>query len=161
MRPFSPRPLSPRPAGSGGSLAEARLRLAYGSWLRRHRRMREARIALTEAHDTFTSLGAEGFAYRATRELHAAGAERPTPRRDGLPWLTSQELQIAQLAAHGLSSRQIGERLFPVPPHGGLAPVPPVPEARHHHAGPARRRAQGRGAGQPRFPCRSAGRRPS
>jgi DNA-binding NarL/FixJ family response regulator len=53
-----------------------------------------------------------GFAYRATRELHAAGAARQAPRRDGLPELTPQELQIAQLAARGLSNRQIGEQLF-------------------------------------------------
>jgi DNA-binding CsgD family transcriptional regulator len=37
---------------------------------------------------------------------------RQQPRGDGLPQLTPQELQIAQLAARGLSSRQIGEQLF-------------------------------------------------
>lgn len=100
-------------ADPGGSrLAEGRLRLAYGSWLRRHRRMREARAALSHAYDAFTSLGTKGFAYRATRELHAAGGTRHTPRSDGLPQLTSQELQIATLAARGLSNRQIGEQLF-------------------------------------------------
>jgi DNA-binding CsgD family transcriptional regulator len=100
-------------ADPGGSrLAEGRLQLAYGSWLRRHRRMREARAALSHAYDTFTGLGTKGFAYRATRELHAAGGTRHTPRGDGLPQLTSQELQIAKLAARGLSNRQIGEQLF-------------------------------------------------
>ncbi len=96
----------------GARLAEARLHLAYGSWLRRHRRMREARIALTRAHDTFTSLGTSGFAYRATRELHAAGGPRRPPGHGDGPRLTPQELQIAQLAARGLSNRQIGEQLF-------------------------------------------------
>ena len=100
-------------ADPGGSrLAEARLQLAYGSWLRRRRRMREARTALARAHDTFASLGTSGFAYRATRELHAAGGPRQLPGRDGGPQLTPQELQIAQLAARGLSNRQIGEQLF-------------------------------------------------
>lgn len=33
-------------------------------------------------------------------------------RRDGLPSLAPQELQIAQVAASGLSNRQIGEQLF-------------------------------------------------
>jgi DNA-binding CsgD family transcriptional regulator len=100
-------------ADPGGSrLAEARLHLAYGSWLRRHQRMREARSELSQAHDTFTSLGTSGFAYRAIRELHAAGGSRQVRRRDGWSQLTAQELQIAQLAARGLSNRQIGEQLF-------------------------------------------------
>ena len=102
--------LAADPGGSG--LAEARLQLAYGSWLRRHRRMREARAALARAHDIFASLGTEGFAYRATREQHAAGAARQASPGGGLPRLTPQELQIAQLAAQGLSNRQIGEQLF-------------------------------------------------
>jgi len=100
-------------ADPGGSrLAEARLRLAYGSWLRRHRRLREARSQLSQAREMFTSLGTSGFAYRATRELHAAGAPRQGSRRDGGPQLTPQELQIAQLAPRGLSNREIGEQLF-------------------------------------------------
>jgi DNA-binding CsgD family transcriptional regulator len=96
----------------GARLGAGRLHLAYGSWLRRHRRMREARAELARAHDTFTSLGTGGFAYRASRELHAAGGARQLPHRDGLPQLTPQELQIARPAASGLSNRQIGEQLF-------------------------------------------------
>jgi len=48
----------------------------------------------------------------AARELHAAGAPRQGSRRGGGPQLTPQELQIAQLAARGLSNREIGEQLF-------------------------------------------------
>ncbi|MEU8614847.1 helix-turn-helix transcriptional regulator, partial [Actinoplanes sp. NPDC048791] len=44
-------------------------------------------------------------------ELRAAG-ERVRPRTDARDGLTPQELQIAELAAAGLSNREIGERLF-------------------------------------------------
>lgn len=50
------------------------------------------------------------FADRAARELRAVGG--PDVRGRNSTTLTPQELQIAQLAAQGLSNRQIGERLF-------------------------------------------------
>ncbi len=96
----------------GGELNRARLRLAYGSWLRRHRRLREARDVLAAAQETFTRLGTSGFAYRAAREFRAAGGAGRPHGTPGLAQLTPQELQIAQLAAQGLSNRQIGGQLF-------------------------------------------------
>ena len=100
-------------ADPGGSvLAQARIRLAYGGWLRRRRRMREAREVLADAQASFAELGAGGFAYRALRELRAAGGAGERQGRAAVARLTPQELQIAQLAAEGLSNRQIGEQLF-------------------------------------------------
>jgi DNA-binding CsgD family transcriptional regulator len=100
-------------ADPGGSkLGQARLRLAWGAWLRRHRRMREARTELAAAQEAFGLIGAEGFAARAARELRAAGGAARRPDRAARTLLTPQELQIAQLAAEGLSNRQIGEQLF-------------------------------------------------
>jgi DNA-binding CsgD family transcriptional regulator len=96
----------------GGELTRARLQLAYGSWLRRRRRLREAREVLAAAQETFTQLGASGFAYRATRELRTSGGVGRRPGSQGLAQLTPQERQIAQLAAEGLSNRQIGTQLF-------------------------------------------------
>jgi DNA-binding NarL/FixJ family response regulator len=84
--------------------------LAYGAWVRRHQRSREARKHLTDAHTTLNRLGMNGFASRAARGLRAAGGT--DPRRSGASALTPQELQIAQLPAEGLSNRQIGEQLF-------------------------------------------------
>jgi len=94
----------------GGGFVRARAQLAYGSWLRRHRRLQEARRTLAESHQTLSRLGMGGFAYRAARELHAAGGGDAHPT--GQSVLTAQELQIAQLAAEGLSNRQIAEQLF-------------------------------------------------
>jgi DNA-binding CsgD family transcriptional regulator len=100
-------------ADPGGSrLGQGRLQLAYGSWLRRRRHLPEARVALLAAQNTFAGLGAGGFGYRAAREFRLAGGVTKRQSHNSLPELTPQELQIAQLAAKGLSNRQIGEQLF-------------------------------------------------
>ncbi|GAA1897004.1 AAA family ATPase [Asanoa iriomotensis] len=90
----------------------ARTQLAYGGWLRRHRRGGDARAPLREAARVFDALGLLRYADRARRELRASG-ERAR-RRVAEAWteLSPQELQIAQLAAEGLSNRDIGERLY-------------------------------------------------
>jgi DNA-binding CsgD family transcriptional regulator len=87
----------------------ARVELAYGERLRLGRAMRRARPHLERAGELFAGLGAApweertGAALRATARTRAAG---------GPSALTPQELQVARLAASGLSNRQIGERLF-------------------------------------------------
>jgi DNA-binding CsgD family transcriptional regulator len=90
----------------------ARAQLAYGVWLRRHRRMTQSRAPLREAAETFDALGLLRYAERARRELRASG--ETVRRRDPGAWaqLSPQELQIAQLAAEGLSNREIGEQLY-------------------------------------------------
>jgi DNA-binding CsgD family transcriptional regulator len=90
----------------------ARAQLAYGEWLRRHRRMTQSRAPLREAAETFDALGLVRYADRARRELRASG--ETVRRRDPGAWaqLSPQELQIAQLAAEGLSNREIGEQLY-------------------------------------------------
>jgi DNA-binding CsgD family transcriptional regulator len=97
---------------AGWEFYAARARLAYGGWLRRHSRSGDARATLREAARTFDALGQEMFAERALTELRASG--ETARRRAKEPWaqLTPQELQIAQLAADGLSNREIGERLY-------------------------------------------------
>jgi DNA-binding CsgD family transcriptional regulator len=92
----------------------ARSHLAYGEWLRRRGRRRDARRELRAAREMFDGLGAIAFTDRATRELAATG-ER-VQRRLGLAAtctdLTVRESQIARLAADGLSNREIGQQLF-------------------------------------------------
>ncbi|MGE0510207.1 MAG: AAA family ATPase [Acidimicrobiia bacterium] len=89
----------------------ARTQLAYGEWLRRARRKREARSALDEACDVFETLGAAGFAARARAELAATGAH--VRLRSAAPEvLTPQEAQIARLAAAGERNHDIAAQLF-------------------------------------------------
>ena len=90
----------------------ARLLLAHGQWLRRQRRITESRTPLREARNAFDALGCVAFSDQARRELRASGES--SRRRDpaARDQLTAQELQIAQLAAQGLSNREIGQRLY-------------------------------------------------
>jgi DNA-binding CsgD family transcriptional regulator len=90
----------------------ARTELAYGELLRRARHRVEARDHLRAALDTFETLGAALWAERARVELRASGqtARRRDPStRDEL---TSQELQIAQFVAQGLTNREVAAQLF-------------------------------------------------
>ena len=92
-----------------------RSQLVYGEWLRRQRRIRDARDQLRRAHTLFTGLGMEAFAERARIELRAAGAQtlkRSAATRDVL---TAQEALIARLASQGASNSQIATQLFITP----------------------------------------------
>jgi DNA-binding NarL/FixJ family response regulator len=91
---------------------QARLQLAQGAWLRRHRRLTESREPLRTARETFAALGAGAWAERADQELRASGETGWRPVSSARELLSTQEAQIAQLAAQGLSNREIGERLF-------------------------------------------------
>ncbi|HEX4734774.1 MAG TPA: AAA family ATPase [Thermoleophilaceae bacterium] len=90
----------------------ARIQLGYGQWLRRHRRVGESRSILRAARDTFDALGCAPWSEQARRELRASGERSRRAVPEARDQLTAQELQIAQLAAGGLSNREIGERLF-------------------------------------------------
>ncbi|WP_190136441.1 LuxR family transcriptional regulator [Streptomyces longispororuber] len=90
----------------------ARLRLAHGARLRRRSRRTEAVAHLRAAHEVFTGLRAGPWAGQAACELGAAGAGVPEAgAARGHPLLSVQESRIADLAAQGLSNREIGERL--------------------------------------------------
>ncbi|MFD4907125.1 ATP-binding protein [Kitasatospora purpeofusca] len=94
----------------------ARTALLYGEWLRRERRRTDARPHLGAALETFERLGAEPWANRARAELTATGTAAPAPApaaaASALTALTPQELQIARLAARGLTNRDIAAQLF-------------------------------------------------
>ena len=90
----------------------ARARLCYGEWLRRQNRRVEARSQLRPAYEAFTSMGAQGFAERARRELVATGEKVRKRSEDTHADLTPQEAEIAQLARDGLTNAQIGAQLF-------------------------------------------------
>lgn len=89
----------------------ARLELAHGERLRRLHLVTAARVHLNTAVELFDQLGARPWAARARTELQATGQRRRSGSDDGAV-LTPQERQIAQLAATGLTNREIGTRLF-------------------------------------------------
>ncbi|MRH86928.1 AAA family ATPase [Nocardia sp. SYP-A9097] len=91
----------------------ARTALAYGEWLRRERRMNEARIHLRQALETFDRIGATPWAEHARIELRAAGeGSVPEPENDVAARLTPQELQVVRLAAGGATNKEIAAQLF-------------------------------------------------
>jgi DNA-binding CsgD family transcriptional regulator len=94
----------------------ARTHLLYGEWLRRKKRRTEARVELRKAHDMFESMGAKAFAQRARLELEATGERARTRRVESASDLTVRELQIARLAADGLTNGEIASQLF-ISPH--------------------------------------------
>jgi ATP/maltotriose-dependent transcriptional regulator MalT len=101
-----------RLARSGGVLELARSRLVYGEWLRRENRRMDAREQLRVAHEMFTQMGAAAFGDRARRELSATGETVRKRTVETLDELTTQEAQVARLAAQGLTNPEIGAMLF-------------------------------------------------
>jgi DNA-binding CsgD family transcriptional regulator len=93
----------------------ARTLLAYGQWLRRRRRIADSRDPLRAARDAFDVLGCQAWGDRARRELRASGESSRRRAPEARDQLTAQEWQIAQLAAEGLSNREIGQKLFVSP----------------------------------------------
>jgi DNA-binding CsgD family transcriptional regulator len=90
----------------------ARARLVYGEWLRRQRRLRDARDQLGRAYEIFDSVGAAAFAGRARVELRATGGYARQQTIETPDTLTAQEALIARLAGDGASNPQIAAQLF-------------------------------------------------
>jgi DNA-binding CsgD family transcriptional regulator len=97
---------------SRGVVHLARARLLYGEWLRRESRRVDAREQLRAAHESFSDIGAHGFAERARHELLATGETARRRDDEQHSVLTPQEAQIARLAREGLSNPEIGAQLF-------------------------------------------------
>jgi DNA-binding CsgD family transcriptional regulator len=90
----------------------ARVQLAYGEWLHRQRQNAASRAPLRAACEAFDALGVIPWSERARQQLRATG-ETSRPRTpEALDQLTPQELQIVQMAARGLSNREIGQMLY-------------------------------------------------
>jgi DNA-binding NarL/FixJ family response regulator len=84
---------------------------AYGMWLRRRQQAVESRSPLRAARDTFDALGADAWpSAPAGSCAQPASAAASHPR--ALDLLAPQELQIARLAAEGLSNQEIGQQLY-------------------------------------------------
>jgi len=98
--------------GSGARLEHARAMADLGAALRRAGQRAESREVLRPALDLAHRCGAIALTERIRAELLAAGGR---PRRfvlSGLDSLTPSERRVAQLAAGGLSNRDIAQNLF-------------------------------------------------
>jgi len=94
------------------ALDPARALVDLGATLRRAGRRRDAREPLKLGLDLAGRCGARALAQRAREELVAVGGR---PRREaatGRAALTVRERQVADLAAQGMSNREIAEALF-------------------------------------------------
>lgn len=94
-------------AGTHDRWAIARTALAAAEIHRRARRRGRAREALIGARDAFEALGARLWAAYAGEQLARVAGTRE--RADGL---TPTQLQVAELAASGLTNQEVGDRLF-------------------------------------------------
>jgi DNA-binding CsgD family transcriptional regulator len=81
--------------------------LVKGRLLRRSKRRRLAAAALGEALEIFERLGAPAWADQAREELARVG-----PRRRAPDDMTATELRVAELAAAGLTNREVAKAAF-------------------------------------------------
>jgi DNA-binding CsgD family transcriptional regulator len=99
-------------AGSQGRLEHARAVVDLGAALRRANQRTDARRLLREGVDLARRVGAFALAERANEEIAASGARPRKVLQTGLDALTASERRVAQLAADGMSNKEIAQTLF-------------------------------------------------
>jgi DNA-binding CsgD family transcriptional regulator len=97
---------------SPARLQHARALADLGAALRRNGKRREAQHALRQALDLADRCGSKAVADQARAELVITGARPRRARISGVESLTASERRVAQLAAEGLTNRQIAQALF-------------------------------------------------
>ncbi|MEK2490894.1 LuxR family transcriptional regulator [Kitasatospora purpeofusca] len=98
-----------QPAANTFPFELARIRLARGVHLHSTQGPKAAQPVLADAADTFERIGASTWAVRARAELRTTLPSVPNDPQNLKP-LTRQERRIADLAASGLSNKEIGAR---------------------------------------------------
>lgn len=98
--------------GSPMQLERMRALTDYGAALRRANQRALAREPLKEALELARSAGARAIARRAHEELSATGEKLRPLFPEGAGSLTPSELRVAELAAEGLSNREIAQTLL-------------------------------------------------
>jgi DNA-binding NarL/FixJ family response regulator len=99
-------------AGSEARLEHARALVDLGAALRRANQRAKARERLREGVELARKVGALGLAERANQEIAATGARPRKVLQTGLDALTASERRVAQLAADGMSNKEIAQTLF-------------------------------------------------
>jgi DNA-binding CsgD family transcriptional regulator len=99
-------------AGSQAGLEHAYALVDLGAALRRTNQRTEARDRLREGVDLARRVGAFGLAGRGNQEIAATGARPRKVVPTGLDALTASERRVAQLAADGMSNKEIAQTLF-------------------------------------------------
>jgi ATP/maltotriose-dependent transcriptional regulator MalT len=99
-------------AGSPARLEYARALVDLGAALRRRNHRKEARGPLREGVELAQRCGAIALVHRGQTELIATGARPRRVARSGVEALTPSERRVAGLAAEGLSTPEIAQRLF-------------------------------------------------
>jgi DNA-binding CsgD family transcriptional regulator len=97
---------------SPARLEHARALAELGAALRRAGKRREAQHMLRQALDLADRCGDQTIANQARTELLISGARPRRARIAGLEALTASERRVAQLAADGLTNREIAQALF-------------------------------------------------
>jgi DNA-binding CsgD family transcriptional regulator len=98
---------------SGGARLElARVTCELGAELRRSGERSAARDVLRRAHTLATECGATRLANRARDELGRSGARLMREPARGVEGLTPSEVRVAELAAEGLTNREVAQALF-------------------------------------------------
>lgn len=94
------------------ALERTRTLVELGTALRRSGHPAEARAPLHEGLDLAGRCGALVLAQRAHTELRAAGGHPRSPRHIGLEGLTPSERRVADMAAEGLTNKEVAQALF-------------------------------------------------
>jgi DNA-binding NarL/FixJ family response regulator len=93
-------------------LERAHALVSLGAALRRGGRRTAARVPLREAYQLARRLGAARIAKRANEELKASGETVRRYAPIGVESLTPSERRVAEMAASGMTNRQIAQSLF-------------------------------------------------
>jgi DNA-binding CsgD family transcriptional regulator/tetratricopeptide (TPR) repeat protein len=99
-------------AGSQAALEHARALTDLGAALRRKGRRADARDHLRRGLDIAHRCGGEAVADRARTELLATGARPRNVALSGPESLTASERRVTEMAARGLTNREIAQALF-------------------------------------------------
>ena len=99
-------------ASSPARLEHAATEVELGSALRRAGKRSDARERLARGMDLAHRCGADALVARAHDELVQAGARPRRPALTGVDALTASERRVAEMAAEGMTNKEIAQALF-------------------------------------------------